>query len=145
MTSAPAIGFDYSPSRSLRRLLLLVASLALIAVAICALSPWIKLALTAAVLLATWRTGWRLLTPVVVAAGWDAGAEWTLHTADHEDVRATLLSFRVLGPMVLLRLRASDRRSHVLLLAPDNSDADIRRRLRMRLAAVTPAEALPRL
>jgi toxin CptA len=33
----------------------------------------------------------------------------------------------------------------VLLLAPDNSDADLRRRLRMRLAAMRPAESSARL
>ncbi|MEO8809870.1 MAG: protein YgfX [Rhodanobacter sp.] len=145
MTSAPAIGFDYAASRWPRRVLLLVAALALLALAACALSPWIKLALTVAVLLAAWRTWRRLVKPLVEAAGWDAGAEWTLHMADHEDVPASLLSFRVLGPVVLLRLRARGRGVHVLLLAPDNSDADIRRRLRMRLAVVTPVEALPRL
>jgi toxin CptA len=45
-----------------------------------------------------------------------------------------LLSHRVIGSCVLLRLK-TDHATEVLLLAPDNSDADIRRRLRMRLAA----------
>jgi toxin CptA len=51
-----------------------------------------------------------------------------------DDVAATLLACRVLGGFVLLRLRAADRGAHTLLLGPDNADADIRRRLRMRLA-----------
>ena len=126
MTSAPAIGFDYAPSRWLRRVLLLVAALAVVVVMSCSLPLWIRLTL-------------------VVVAGWGSGPDWTLHMADNEDVAAALLSFRVLGPFVLLRLRAADRGVHALLLAPDNSDADIRRRLRMRLATVTPGEALPRL
>jgi toxin CptA len=33
-----------------------------------------------------------------------------------------------------LRLRVADQGIHTLLLGPDNADADIRRRLRMRLA-----------
>jgi len=145
MTSAPAIGFDYAPSRWLRRVVLLVAALAALAAMLCSLPLWIRLALVVVVLLAAWRTHRQLAWPVVVAAGWGSGADWTLHMADNEDVPAALLSFRVLGPFVLLRLRAVDRGVHALLLAPDNSDADIRRRLRMRLATVTPGEALPRL
>jgi len=39
----------------------------------------------------------------------------------------------VIGTCVLLRLKTSVA-IETLLLAPDNSDADIRRRLRMRLA-----------
>ena len=145
MTSAPAIGFDYAPSRWLRRVLLLVAALAVLAVMLCSLPLWIRLALVVVVLLAARRTHRQLALPVVVAAGWGSGPDWTLHMADNEDVPAELLSFRVLGPFVLLRLRAADRGVHALLLTPDNSDTDIRRRLRMRLATVTPGEALPRL
>jgi toxin CptA len=51
----------------------------------------------------------------------------------------------VLGVVVLLRLQTAEQGMQVLLLAPDNSDADIRRRLRMRLATVQPGEAVPRL
>ncbi|TAL93722.1 MAG: hypothetical protein EPN69_06920 [Rhodanobacter sp.] len=145
MTSAPAIGFDYMPSRWLQRAMLLVAGLAVLAVISCALPLWIRLALTIAVLLATWRTHRQWVASAVMAAGWGMELDWTLHMADHEDVPAELLSFRVLGPFVLLRLRTVGRGVHALLLAPDNSDADIRRRLRMRLATVTPGEALPRL
>ena len=145
MTSAPAIGFDYSPSRWLQRALIFVAALAVLAVIICALPLWIRLALTIAVLLATWQTHHQLVTSSVMAAGWGTELDWTVHMADNEDVSAELLSFRILGPFVLLRLRMVGRGVHALLLAPDNSDADIRRRLRMRLATLTPGEALPRL
>ena len=145
MTSAPAIGFEYRPSRLLRRALILVASLALLAIVLSALPAWLWLLLATAVLLATWHSVHHLATRPVVAAGWDTGNLWTLRLADHEDVPAALLSFRVLGAFVLLRLRTAEQGVQVLLLAPDNSDADIRRRLRMRLATVQPGEALPRL
>jgi toxin CptA len=97
------------------------------------------------VLLATWLKFRQQQASVIVAAGWDAESDWILHMVDNEGVPAELASFRVLGVFVLLRLRTADRGVHTLLLAPDNSDADIRRRLRMRLATVTPGEALPRL
>ena len=145
MTSAPAIGFEYRPSRWLRWLLWAVASLALVSVAVCALSVWLKVLLFAGVLLVTWREVQRWSRSPVFAAGWgDAERGWSLQLAAHRNVPATLLSFRVLGEFVLLRLR-TDIGVQVLLLTPDNSDADLRRRLRMRLATVQTDEALPRI
>lgn len=145
MTSAPAIGFEYRPSRLLRRLVVLIAVLAVLAVVLCALAIWLKLLLAIGVLLATGHAVRAMDTSPVRAAGWNAGHDWVLHLTDHEDVPATLASFRVLGVFVLLRLQTAGQGMQVLLLAPDNSDADIRRRLRMRLAAVQPGEAVPRL
>jgi toxin CptA len=76
-------------------------------------------------------------------AGVGYGPEgWALYRADRTQLPATLLSHRVVGTCVLLRLR-TDHATEVLLLAPDNTDPDIRRRLRMRLAAQSPvAEVL---
>ncbi|MGH8157017.1 MAG: protein YgfX [Rhodanobacter sp.] len=145
MTSAPAIGFEYQPSRLLRRLLIVVTVLAVLAVALCALAIWLKLLLMVGVLLATWQSVRKAAGSPVVAAGWSADNSWTLHLADHEDVPATLASFRVFGASLLLRLQTVEQGMQVLLLAPDNSDADIRRRLRMRLATVQQGEAVPRL
>ena len=144
MTSAPAIGFEYRPSRLLQRMLLVVAALAMLSVVLCALALWLKLLLIAGVLLATWQSARKAAASPVAAAGWSADDSWTLHLAGHEDVPAMLASFRVLGGFVLLRLRTAEQGAQVLLLAPDNSDADIRRRLRMRLATVQPGEAVPR-
>jgi len=134
MTSAPAIGFEYRPSRLLARLLAAVLVLVMLSIASCGLAWWLKLAL--AVLAAgSWSHAMRHRTDAdVTAAGWTAEGGWNLRRANGDDAAATLRSFRVLGAFVLLRLRAPDRRVTTLLLAPDNSDADIRRRLRMRLA-----------
>jgi toxin CptA len=145
MTSAPAIGFEYRPSRLLQRALVVVAFLAVIAVGLCAVAFWLKLLLIACVLLATLQSIRKAAGSPVAAAGWSADNSWTLHLADHEDVPAALASFRVLGRFVLLRLSTVERGTQVLLLAPDNSDADIRRRLRMRLATMQPGEAMSRL
>ncbi|MGN6327570.1 MAG: protein YgfX [Rhodanobacter sp.] len=145
MTSAPAIGFEYAPSRLLRRCLLAVAALAALAVSLSGLSIGLELILIVAVALMTWQNLQRAARSPLAAAGWAAEGGWTLRTVDHEDIAATLASFRVLGGFILLRLRTVDRGIQVLLLAPDNSDADIRRRLRMRLATVQPGAALPRI
>jgi len=143
MRSAPAIGFEYRPSRLFAYLPALVLVLALIADVACALPWWAKLAL-AALALAVWTRAVRRPACPVVAAGWSAGdGQWSLRRADGGDVPATLASSRVLGPCIWLRLRTADRRIATLLLAPDNSDADIRRRLRIRLATMrdTPSPA----
>jgi toxin CptA len=145
MTSAPAIGFEYRPSRWLRWLLILVAALAMLAVVLSALDIGSKLLLILAVLLATWHALHRLAVTSVAAAGLSADNVWTLRTVDQDDVPATLASFRILGECLLLRLRTVEQGVQVLILAPDNSDADIRRRLRMRLAVLQPGEAVPRL
>jgi len=145
MTSAPAIGFEYRPPRWFWRWFALIGTLAVTAVALSALAPWQKLLLAVSVPLATALAMRKIVASPVIAAGWSADDSWTLHLAPHEDVPATLASFRVLGSFVLLRLQTVERGVQVLLLAPDNSDADIRRRLRMRLATVQPGEALPRL
>jgi toxin CptA len=145
MTSAPAIGFEYRPSRLLPRALVVVAMLAALAVMLSALQLWLKPLLLLVVLVATWRAIRRLVTNPIAAAGWSADNAWTLRLLDQEDIPATLASFRVLGALVWLRLQTVERGVQVLLLAPDNSDADIRRRLRMRLATMQPDEALPRL
>jgi toxin CptA len=145
MTSAPAIGFEYRPARWLPWLLGLVAALALLGVALCALPVWLKVPVSVAVVWMTWRAVRRWAHSPVFAAGWgDADQGWTLQLASHHQVPATLLSFRILGPFILLRLH-TDVGLQVLLLAPDNSDADLRRRLRMRLATVEASEALPRI
>lgn len=145
MTSAPAIGFEYAPSRLLRRSVAVMAALAVVAVALSDLAIGLKLVLIGAVSVATWRSRRRLIRSPLAAAGWNADGSWILHTIGHEDFPATLASFRVLGSFILLRLQAVDLGMQVLLLAPDNSDPDLRRRLRMRLATVQPGEALPRI
>ena len=136
MTSAPAIGFEYRPSRAFQRVLGVVAALALLAVMLSAIDGLAKAAVSVIVLVATWRAMNQMAHSPVVAAGWGAEDRWTVHLASHQDLAAMLASHRVLGPFVLLRLRTTDNREHALLLAPDNSDADIRRRLRMRLATL---------
>jgi len=133
MPSAPAIGFEYRPSRHLRRALMAVAGLAVLAVWLCALPASAKVAASVIVLFAVAHAALRVARTPVTAAGCSEDGQWTLRMSSHTDVIATLSSYRVLGGFVLLRLRTA-RGMQTLLLGPDNADADIRRRLRMRLA-----------
>ncbi|MBN8921835.1 MAG: hypothetical protein BGP10_14770 [Rhodanobacter sp. 68-29] len=145
MTSAPAIGFEYRPSRWLPRLLWAVALLAVLAIALSGLHAALKALLAVLTVAAVFRAVRRWSSSPVTAAGWSAEGGWSLRLADHSDAPASLASFRVLGACILMRLRAPALGEQVLLLAPDNSDADIRRRLCMRLATVQAGEAVPRI
>jgi len=145
MTSAPAIGFEYRPSRWLAQGLMGMAGVTGLAVVVTGIGLWLKVLLLAGIALALYRTLVRQARQPVRAAGWSADGSWSLRLHEGEDALATLLSFRVLGSLLLLRLRSAEGGAVVLLLAPDNSDADLRRRLRMRLATVRPDEAAPRL
>jgi len=145
MTSAPAIAFEYRSSARLRRLGLGIAALAVVAIGLSALPLWTKPVLAVAVLVATWRTQTRMLHSPTLAVGWDTEGQWMLHCAGAATVAASLVSFRILGDWVLLRFTVRGGRSQCLVLAADNSDAGLRRRLRMRLATVQPGEALPRI
>jgi len=134
MTSAPAIGFDYRPSRLPARALSTVAGLAVIAIVLSGAPWWLQLLLALALLAMLIRTLRRLSRSVVAGVGL-AGERWTVYRADRSEVPAVLASSRILGSYVLLRLKTADA-VEPLLLAADNSDADLRRRLRMRLATL---------
>jgi len=139
MRSAPAIGFEYRPSRLLRHAVATAAVLAALAVMLSGLALVAKGCLLGVVVLAAGCALRRMARPSLAAAGWNADGSWSLRTIAHDDLPATLVAFRVLGGFIVLRLRTAEHGTHALLLAPDNSDADIRRRLRMRLATAQPA------
>jgi len=138
MTSAPAIGFEYGPSRLVARACAGMALLAVLAVWLSGLPGWGRVAMTCALAAALFVEGRRWRRPRATAAGWAADGGWTLRDAMSTDISATLLSFRLLAGCVWLRLQPASGRLLSLLLTPDNSDADLRRRLRMRLAATRP-------
>jgi toxin CptA len=134
MTSVPAIGFEYSPSRWLTRVLAVMSVLSALAILLAAVPFWLKYPLAIAPLLACRYASLRFKRAPVRAAGWNRDGSWTLRFASGDDRPASLGSFRAMGDFIWLRLCIAESDSVVLLLAPDNTDADIRRRLRMRLA-----------
>lgn len=140
MTSAPAIGFEYRPSRRVARLLLVVGALAVLAVVSSGMPRLVQAIVVAGVAVACRRAVRQLHLPVD-AAGWGPASGWTVRGVDGADERASLLSFKVMRSSVLLRLASPRHGKLTLWLMPDNSDADIRRRLRMRLAIMKAAMA----
>ncbi|RDI99652.1 hypothetical protein DVT68_02055 [Dyella solisilvae] len=143
MTSAPAIGFEYHPSRWLARIVWPVIVLSLAAIWLSGLAWVAKAILAPWVIIAAAHSLSRFAGSPVTAAGMARDGSWTLRTRGGQDVTATLVGARVLTDRGLwLLLRAPGLGQLPLLLAPDNSDADIRRRMRMRLAAAPTQEAL---
>jgi toxin CptA len=140
MTSAPAIGFEYRPSRWVPRLLAAVTGLALVAIAIAGLPLFVRFMLTAVSTAACVHAIRRLQSSPIRAVGWASQSGWTLRNTDGTDDAATLASFRVMPPWVLLRLTSPRYGKLTLWLMPDNTDPDIRRRLRMRLAVLQAEE-----
>lgn len=139
MTSAPAIGFEYRPSRWVPRLLIAITGLAIPAIGFSGLPLWVRIALVAAVMLACLRAVRQLRLPIF-AVGWAAHGGWTLRGQDGADDVATLLSFRILRNVILLRLASRRYGRLSFWLMPDNLDPDTRRRLRMRLAVLRSAQ-----
>ncbi len=132
MKSATAIAFDYRPSRLLAAAIIAVAALAVASVALSGMPLWLKLvAGTAAcvyagfVLRAFLRTG-------ACRIAWLEAGHWRVQNAAGERT-AELRGASVRGPWIVVRLCGNDRKTLAFVLAPDNSDADTRRRLRVRL------------
>lgn len=136
MRSAPAIGFEYRPSRTLAACIVVLTVLAVLAVA------WSGLPALAATVLMIGAPGygmaalWRHLHPRIVALAWRSDGSVSIRFARHAgeggEVQGSLQDARVFGFMIALRIRWPGGRAGVWIL-PDNLDADTRRRLRVRL------------
>lgn len=133
MKSALAIAFDYRPSR-------LVAAAAALVCIVAALAPWLSglsLPLRAGLSLAALALGGAairrfLRAPFRRIALRSSG--WLLIDASGREQPARLASHARLGAFLVLDFRPASRGRFRALLAPDNSDADTRRRLVPMLA-----------
>jgi len=134
MPSATAIAFDYRPSRRLQAAVVAVALLAGISLALSALSLALAVALAVAVALYAATALWRLRRHDGWRVAWHDAGHWSLARNAVATQTAELRDASVRGDWIVLRLRLGDGRTLPLVLASDNSDADLRRRLRVRLA-----------
>lgn len=131
MRSAPAIAFDYRPSRLLIAALASMLVLALVSVNVSGLGRAWKVGLSAIALGACMRSlrHWAQPRWTRVAFG-EAG--WVLADRAGREVAAALDSYTKLGAMQVLRLRAESRAFHFVIL-PDNLEREVRRRLALIL------------
>lgn len=142
MTSAPAISFDYRPPAWLRTLHAGVAALALIAIGVSGLPWWAKAACLLPTLALALRAGLGLRRSAVSRVEWSAAGTWRLCLASGAEAPAALASFRILGTVILLRLRAEEGATYALVLGAGNSHPELRRRLRVRLRAAEHRDAV---
>jgi toxin CptA len=133
MKSAPAIAFDYRPSRWLFSAIVGISVLALASIALSGLDVWVKFVLVAS---ACAYAAFALRAHVnsgPCRVGWTEGGQWRI-SAPAGDRTAELEHAAVRGAWIVLQLRRGDGKRITLLLAPDNCDADTRRMLRVRLS-----------
>jgi hypothetical protein len=133
MRSAPSIAFDVRPSRAL-------ACAAAGGVVAATIAPWqsalpMSLCLFASIaaLLVGFVALRRFARPRFERVAYGA-IGWTLAVANAEATPAELVAHRRLGPWLALDFRTVARKRFRLVLGPDNSDADTRRRLALMLA-----------
>lgn len=133
MKSAAAIAFDYRPSRWLLAAIVVVVALALLSVVVSGMPAPAKTVLCVAA--APWAgiAVGRYWRPLVRRAAWQPAGHWRVGDADGREFTAEIVRGVVRGAWIVLNLRRSDGRNVALILGPDNCDADIRRRLRVRL------------
>ncbi|WP_298071055.1 hypothetical protein [Oleiagrimonas sp.] len=137
MRSAPSIGFDYHPSRWPRRGTWLLTVLAMMSLALSGLSVASSMALGALALGYAFVSARKCRTSRVRSLIWRADGGWLLRLDDDQEVEGRLLSARHAGSSVFLRLAWEPQHVEALALLPDNLDAQTRRRLRMRLSAIS--------
>lgn len=143
MKPAPAVAFDLRPSRW-------VGAAALAVIALAAAAPWLSslpapvdaAASLAVLALGAWAL-WRHAHPRFRRAAWRESG-WTLVDRERREHAAVLESHARLGALLALDFRHEPRARFRFVLAPDNLDADARRRLILVLArGDDPSRRLP--
>jgi hypothetical protein len=134
------------PSRLLAIVLLSVHGLALAIVLLLPLPWWGRVGLflvTAASLYhGLWVHAWRRASAAIAEALWDERGQWhlTLVSGRRHDAQLQGDSF-VTQPLTVLNFRTGPLGLRSLVLTGDNMDADLLRRLRVRLNLHAPAAA----
>lgn len=133
MKSAPAIAFDYAPSRRLAAIAALVAVLAVVGVLTSGLAPSLQAILIVFAPIYAVVGLRRFLMPPFVRIARDASG-WQLVGRAGDGVAATLRRHVRLGPLLVLEFARAPRQRFLCVLTPDAVDAELRRRLLLVLA-----------
>lgn len=133
MKSAPELAFDYRPSRRVGAAALLICVAAVLAPWATSLPPVLRTALSLAALVVGSLAVRRLMNPRFRRIAWRESG-WTLVDAAGGEHAALLESHARLGGLATLGFRFGPRSRFRALLAPDNLDAQTRRRLVLLLA-----------
>lgn len=105
MKSAPAVAFDYRPSRLLVAAIVLLALLALVALMLSGINLWVKLALAGVACLYVGYALQRFLRAPAQRVAWHAAGHWRVQSVDGEEHVAELQHELVRGDWIVLTLR----------------------------------------
>ena len=139
MKSAPAIVFDFSPSRWIAAAIGAITGLGLIALAFCGMPLWATFVVAAVACAYSGHCLRQFVHNPVRRVAWYAAGHWRLADGDGAEQLADLEQGIVRASWIVLRLRRSDGARVAVILGPDNSNIDTRRRLRVRLARMRDA------
>lgn len=142
MKSAPAITFEYRPSRWVALVIAVLAALALVALAVCGMPWWIKLPIGACALAYAATRIVRFARMPAIKLSWYEAGHWRVVGLHDREMVAELQHAIVRAGWIVLTLRCSDAKCLRLLLTPDICNADTRRRLCVRLARTREASPL---
>ncbi|MEP6483848.1 MAG: protein YgfX [Rudaea sp.] len=134
MKSAPLVAFDYCPSRYLIAAVAAALVLAMIAIALCGMNVLAKLVLACIALTYAFVALRRFQRLAPTRVAWQSAGHWRLVDRGGTEKVAELSRSIVRGNWIVLNLRCSDASRVDLILGPDNSDAETRRVLRVRLS-----------
>ena len=134
MKSAPAIAFDYQPSRGLAIAMIGVTLLSMIAVLLSGVGIALKLLISISSLVyGSWSLRRHLKSDVVRIARGAGG--WILVDAKGTEFPVTLVDSLRHECLLVLGFRRDEGPIQRFVLAPDNCDADLRRRLVLTVAS----------
>jgi toxin CptA len=137
MKSVPVITFDYCVSRSLVAAIVIAALLAVFALALCGMTFAAKLSCAVLVLAYAALATRRFFGSAPRRAAWHVAGHWRIASTDGDDIVAELCGSAIRGAWIVVNLRQNNGRRLDLILGPDNSDAETRRLLRVRLSRHT--------
>lgn len=134
MKSVPPIAFDHRPSLRLIGVLIAAAVLTGVALAISGI-PSIAKAIIAVVAAGYFGIALRrFVLNAPARAVWQSAGNWRIVDIAGREFDAELLRATVRGEWMLIELRRADCTRVAVVLAPGNSDAEIRRALKVRLS-----------
>ncbi|MEO8803292.1 MAG: hypothetical protein ABI304_03035 [Rudaea sp.] len=134
MKSAPAIAFEYRPSRWVVLVIGVLTALAFVGLAVSGMPWWIKLAIGACSVAYATTSIVRFVRIPVINLSWYEAGHWRVFGLRDQELVAELQHAIVRAGWIVLTLRCSDAKCLRLLLTADVCDAETRRRLCVRLA-----------
>lgn len=134
MKSAPAIAFDYRPSRWLLAATAVTTGLALVALTLCAFDAAVRVLLAIVIVGYAMFALRRFVRIAPRRLAWHTAGHWRIVESSGVERVAELERAAIRGAWIALTLRRSDKSTLAIVLGPDNSDVETRRRVRVRLA-----------